>query len=58
VDVLHVGNVHYASEKGVVERALGRRPGVAAVEANPAAQTATVTYDPAVTSVEDAVVED
>ena len=24
-DVLHVGNLHYASEKDVVERALGRR---------------------------------
>ncbi|HMN99268.1 MAG TPA: heavy metal translocating P-type ATPase [Miltoncostaeaceae bacterium] len=52
-DVLHVGGLHYASEKDVVERALGRRPGVVSVEANPVAQTATVTYDPAVTSVED-----
>ena len=34
--VLHVGGLHYASEKSVVERALGRRPGVLAVEANPA----------------------
>jgi len=51
--VLHVGNLHYASEKAVVERVLGRRPGVAAVDANPVAQTATVAFDPAVTSVEE-----
>jgi len=48
---LHVGGLHYASEKAVVERALGRRPGVVEVEANPVAQTATVTFDPAATSV-------
>jgi Cu2+-exporting ATPase len=48
---LHVGGLHYASEKAVVERALSRRPGVLDVEANPVAQTATVTFDPAVTSV-------
>jgi P-type Cu2+ transporter len=51
--VLHVGGLHYASEKAVVERVLGGRPGVLAVEANPVAQTATVTFDPALTSVED-----
>jgi len=50
--VLHVGGLHYASEKTVVERVLGARPGVAAVEANPVAQTATVEYNPAATSVE------
>src|SRR5919202_5536705 len=49
--VLHVGGLHYAGEKAVVEHALGVRPGVLAVEANPVAQTATVTYDPAQTSV-------
>jgi Cu2+-exporting ATPase len=49
--VLHVGGLHYASEKAVVERALGNRPGVLAVDANSVAQTATVTYDPAQTSV-------
>jgi P-type Cu2+ transporter len=49
--VLHVGALHYASEKAVVERVLGRLPGVFAVEANPVAQTATVTFDPAQTSV-------
>src|SRR5215211_6817493 len=51
--VLHVGGLHYASEKSVVERALGARPGVVSVEANSVAQTATVTYDPARTSVAD-----
>jgi Cu2+-exporting ATPase len=49
--VLHVGGLLFASEGSVVERALGRRPGVLAVEANPVAQTATVTFDPARTSV-------
>ena len=34
-----------------MESALARRPGVLSVEANAAAQTATVAYDPAVTSV-------
>ncbi len=51
--VLHVGGLHYASEKAVVERVLGARPGVVAVEANPVAQTATVEYDPAATSVKE-----
>jgi Cu2+-exporting ATPase len=50
---LHVGGLHYASEKHVVEQVLGRRPGVLEVEANPVAQTATVEYDPARTSVEE-----
>jgi Cu2+-exporting ATPase len=44
--------LHYASEKAVVEQVLGRRPGVLAVEANPVAQTATVTFDPARTSID------
>ena len=51
--VLHVGGLHYASEKAVVERVLAGRPGVQAVEANPVAQTATVSFDPAETSVEE-----
>ena len=51
--VLHVGGLHYATEKARVERALGARPGVLAVEANPVAQTATVTFDRAHTSVAD-----
>ena len=53
VATLHVGGLHYASEKSVVERVLARRPGVLEAEANPVAQTATVTFDPAVTSVAD-----
>jgi P-type Cu2+ transporter len=50
--VLHVGGLHYASEKNVVEEVLSRQSGVLSVEANPVAQTATVVYDPAATSVE------
>ena len=48
--VLEVAGVHWASSKSIVESTLRRRPGVAAVEANPVSQTANVTYDPAVTS--------
>jgi Cu2+-exporting ATPase len=50
--VLHVGGLHYASEKAVVERVLGTRTGVVAVDANPVAQTANVEYDPDTTTVE------
>ncbi|MDQ6615657.1 MAG: heavy metal translocating P-type ATPase [Actinomycetota bacterium] len=49
--VLEVGGVQWGSEKARVEAVLGRRPGVESVEANPVAQSATVTYDPSVTSV-------
>jgi Cu2+-exporting ATPase len=49
--VLEVAGVHWASEKAIAESVLGRRPGVIAVDANPVGQTATVTYDPARTSV-------
>jgi P-type Cu2+ transporter len=49
--VLEVTGVHWASSKAVAEAVLARRPGVLAVEANAVAQTATVTYDPATTSV-------
>jgi Cu2+-exporting ATPase len=48
---LHVGRQFRAAEKAVVEAALGRHRGVVSVEANPVAQTATVTYDPSLTSV-------
>src|SRR5215213_4959865 len=51
--VLEVAGVQWASEKATVERVLGRRPGVLGVEANLVGQTATVTYDPARTSVAD-----
>jgi Cu2+-exporting ATPase len=50
--VMHVGGLHYATEKAVVERVLSNRPGVVTVEANPVAQTATVTFDPGETSVD------
>jgi P-type Cu2+ transporter len=49
--VLHVGQLHYASEKAVVEQVLSHRPGVISVDANPVAQTATVVYDPEITGV-------
>jgi P-type Cu2+ transporter len=49
--VIEVSGVHWASEKAVIEAVLSRRPGVLAVEANPVAQTATVSYDPDRTSV-------
>ncbi|MFF2083443.1 heavy metal translocating P-type ATPase [Nocardia sp. NPDC058176] len=51
--VLHVGGQLRASSHGVLTAGLRHRPGVLAVEANPVAQTATVTYDPTRTSVAD-----
>jgi Cu2+-exporting ATPase len=51
--VLHVGGLNLASEKAVPEKVLGRRPGVALVEANPVAQTANVTFDTGQASVAD-----
>ena len=50
--VLDVRPMLRASEKAIVERVLGRQAGVERVEANPVAQTATVSYDPARTSLE------
>src|SRR5438034_882034 len=49
--VLHVGGLRFATEGATVERAIGRQPGVIEVEANPSAQTATITFDPSRTSV-------
>ena len=49
--VLEVGGMHWATEKAVVESTLSRLDGVERVDANPTSQTATVTYDPAATSV-------
>lgn len=49
--VLHVGGLHWATSAASVEATLLRRPGVVAVAANAANQTATVTYDAAETSV-------
>ena len=51
--VIEAGGMLRASEKAVVESAIGRRPGVIEVEANPVSQTATVTYDPSETSLEE-----
>jgi P-type Cu2+ transporter len=49
--VLEVSGLNWASEKNIIESVLGRRAGVISVDANPVAQTATVTFDPEVTSV-------
>ena len=49
--VLDVRPMLRGSEKAVVESVLARHPGVHRVEANPVAQTAMVSYDPAETSV-------
>lgn len=49
--VLDVSGVQSASSAAIAERALSRRPGVLSVAANAVSQTATVVYDPAVTSI-------
>ncbi|MGI8692325.1 MAG: heavy metal translocating P-type ATPase, partial [Geodermatophilaceae bacterium] len=49
--VLEVGGLNWASSDAVIEKWLCRRPGVVDVMANAVSQTATVTYDPARTSV-------
>ena len=51
--VLDVHPMRRATEKNVIEAVLGRRPGVERVDANPVAQTATVTYDSRVTSLDE-----
>lgn len=51
--VLHVGGQLRASSHGVLTNGLRHHPGVLAVDPNPVAQTATVTYDPTRTSVAD-----
>ena len=51
--VLDVRPMLRGSEKAVVEARLLRLPGVLEVEANPVAQTANVTYDPSLTSLEE-----
>ncbi|MDQ6803853.1 MAG: cation transporter, partial [Actinomycetota bacterium] len=45
--VLDVRPMLRASEQAIIERVLGRQAGVGRVEVNPVAQTATVSYDPA-----------
>ncbi len=49
--VLEMKGLHWASEKAVLEATLGRLAGVSAVEANPVAQTVTVSYDSGTTDV-------
>lgn len=51
--VVHTGGLNWATEKNVVEQVLKRQPGVLSVDANPVAQTATVTFDPRATSIVD-----
>ena len=53
--VVHVGGLHWATSAAGIERVLGRRPGVLAVDANAVAQTATVTFDPERTSLTELV---
>ena len=48
---LSLRGLSWATEKLVVERVLRQRPGVYGVEANPVSLTATVRFDPAVTSI-------
>ncbi len=48
--VLDVRGLHWASSEAIIESTLRRRPGVVAVNANAANQTATVTFDPAQTT--------
>ena len=49
--VLETAGLQWATEKNVVEATLSRVPGVRSVHVNPVNQTATVTYDPATSSV-------
>ncbi|MEO8698196.1 MAG: heavy metal translocating P-type ATPase, partial [Acidimicrobiales bacterium] len=51
--VIEVSGVQWATQKQTIESVLGARPGVASVAANPVAQTATVRFDPSVTSIID-----
>ncbi|MBF6246179.1 heavy metal translocating P-type ATPase [Nocardia elegans] len=51
--VLDLNGLHWASRRQVATRVLQRRPGVLEATVNPAAQTATVSFDPSRTSVHD-----
>ena len=51
--VMKVQGVHWASSKAVVESLLSRQAGILNVDANPVAQSATVTFDPELTSIAD-----
>ncbi|MFF9136759.1 heavy metal translocating P-type ATPase [Streptomyces albogriseolus] len=48
--VLELGGLRWASQQNVAAAVLGRRPGVLEVEVNPVAETATVVFDPNLTS--------
>lgn len=48
--VLEVSGLNWASSKGIVESTLLRKRGVVAVDANAVSQTASVSYDPGLTS--------
>ena len=48
--ILEMQGVHWATQSKTVESVLGRRKGVVAVQANPVAQTATVRFDPTLTT--------
>jgi Cu2+-exporting ATPase len=50
--VVEVKGLHWATSKAAVERVLGRQEGVVSVDANAVGQTATVVYDPQLTSLE------
>ena len=49
--VLDLRGLHWASQQNVASSVLRRRPGVVEVAVNPVAQTATVFFDPTMTSV-------
>jgi Cu2+-exporting ATPase len=49
---VEVRGLQWATSKAIIEKVLGRQPGITAVDANAVAQTATVTFDPSRTSVE------
>ena len=51
--VIEVAGVQWVTQKHAVEASLRSRPGVETVDANPLAQTATVRFDPSVTSIAD-----
>jgi Cu2+-exporting ATPase len=51
--VIGTRGAQWASQKSVVEDVIGRQRGVHAVDANPVTQTASVRFDPAVTSIVD-----
>jgi Cu2+-exporting ATPase len=50
--VVEVKGLHWATSKAAVESVLGRQDGVVSVDANAVGQTATVVYDPQLTSLE------